>query len=843
TISIELNSLTCQSENFSASRRKRVRINFCQDLESAGINGCVGSEANVSSFKVRYLSAPLSSLNEISLDRVNNVSSNCYPLEFSKTNFLPSVSPLGENSWPLPYEILSYSDENCENLVSTHAGNKAFYFGADENALTISHNENLNIFIENQIQCSNNSDCLNGKVCNALSGVCQSSIGGTCEVAGHCVQGDCSSDTCVCTSNEHCPENNLCLGNICYPTIGGLCLNSTECVYGDCIDLICQTVGYGSTCDENLDCTEGSCLGTSCACVTNASCPENYSCDLTSGSCLGEFGASCLANSDCKKGNCENSVCMPLGEGNSCDTGSDCLSGYCKQIEGQGICRQSSYFFNSSTMATGLGDGGNYILIEKTIGDTHSPSIDSTTDFTISIWFRARSSEGQLLFAMKDSAASQHGAIRAAVHGCPFGLSTVENEICFNINDKDDHRIKNRIKQGITNVDLTDHQWHLFSVTKELNEAGTEVLLSIYIDDTLQAQETIAAEDFPVPESSQIFIGKNMFNNPVHRSFFGELDEFAVWERALSSDEVSSIYQANRESDYRYTISNYTHQGKLKLYLKMNIDLEQQTTNLITYSDYENSWTSSFVGSISNYVSEVTTEMASFKVSNLSQRLEVSPSNITPTAASHASQGSDWPSFTYPASNVIDNDLNTMSHTATGGDAWLKLDLGSNHYISKVEFSNRQDCCQERFRNINLYIGEDSDVFNTNSYDYLSNELHLIAPFTHTGANIPVSDNDYQIFKFQEGIHSTVKTNQTVENQSITTQAPLILGRYVGIDRESDGFGDLTSQTVLQISEFDIFGFEVNKSTTQFLEECSNSVQDLHEEGLNCGGSICSPCP
>ena len=46
----------------------------------------------------------------------------------------------------------------------------------------------------------------------------------------------------------------------------------------------------------------------------------------------------------------------------------------------------------------------------------------------------------------------------------------------------------------------------------------------------------------------------------------------------------------------------------------MNIDLEQQTTNLITYSDYENSWTSSFVGSISNYVSEVTTEMALLKL-------------------------------------------------------------------------------------------------------------------------------------------------------------------------------------------------------------------------------------
>ena len=116
---------------------------------------------------------------------------------------------------------------------------------------------------------------------------------------------------------------------------------------------------------------------------------------------------------------------MPLGEGSFCDIGSDCLSGYCKQTSARASV-VNQVISLTVALATGLGDGGNYILIEKTIGDTHSPSIDSTTDFTISIWFRARSSEGQLLFAMKDSAASQHGAIRAAVHGCPLDFQQLK---------------------------------------------------------------------------------------------------------------------------------------------------------------------------------------------------------------------------------------------------------------------------------------------------------------------------------------------------------------------------------------------------------------------------------
>lgn len=66
----------------------------------------------------------------------------------------------------------------------------------------------------------------------------------------------------------------------------------------------------------------------------------------------------------------------------------------------------------------------------------------------------------------------------------------------------------------------------------------------------------------------------------------------------------------------------------------------------------------------------------------------------------------------YPATNAYDNNINTFAHTGgLGNEHTLEFTLKTPQIISKVELSNRQDCCPERLSNSKLeFIDENNNV-------------------------------------------------------------------------------------------------------------------------------------
>jgi len=50
----------------------------------------------------------------------------------------------------------------------------------------------------------------------------------------------------------------------------------------------------------------------------------------------------------------------------------------------------------------------------------------------------------------------------------------------------------------------------------------------------------------------------------------------------------------------------------------------------------------------------------------------------------------------YPASNMIDDNPNTIGHTMDATDSWVQVGVGADKDIGKVVVINRQDCCGER---------------------------------------------------------------------------------------------------------------------------------------------------
>jgi RHS repeat-associated protein len=76
--------------------------------------------------------------------------------------------------------------------------------------------------------------------------------------------------------------------------------------------------------------------------------------------------------------------------------------------------------------------------------------------------------------------------------------------------------------------------------------------------------------------------------------------------------------------------------------------------------------------------------------------------NITDTylAQMVVTQSSFYSAVTYPSSNMLDNNTNTLSLTNAGADEWVKLDLGSSYAVSSVKVLNRTDCCGDRFNGV-----------------------------------------------------------------------------------------------------------------------------------------------
>lgn len=62
----------------------------------------------------------------------------------------------------------------------------------------------------------------------------------------------------------------------------------------------------------------------------------------------------------------------------------------------------------------------------------------------------------------------------------------------------------------------------------------------------------------------------------------------------------------------------------------------------------------------------------------------------------------------YPASNVLDGNVMTFSHTQAEQGAWLQVRLPKDVLVDTIYIKNRVDCCQERIKNFDVILITDS---------------------------------------------------------------------------------------------------------------------------------------
>lgn len=80
----------------------------------------------------------------------------------------------------------------------------------------------------------------------------------------------------------------------------------------------------------------------------------------------------------------------------------------------------------------------------------------------------------------------------------------------------------------------------------------------------------------------------------------------------------------------------------------------------------------------------------------------------------------DTHSASFPPSNFVDNNDNTMYHSGGNPNPWVMVDLGSEQFIYKVELTNRGDCCRSRIGGLTLQLRN-----NNSTTIYTSNQMML----------------------------------------------------------------------------------------------------------------------
>lgn len=618
-----------------------------------------------------------------------------------------------------------------------------------------------------------------------------------------------------CNSNEACPTNHECVSGECLGSIGASCTNDSSCITGHCESSVCAYIATGSACENS---------------------------------------------SQCLLGNCEDHLCLPKNLGEICFNSDECASGYCETT-----CQQTSLFFNSLAYNnpiddTGEESGDNYLLI-STSQEDNTLGVPANSDFSISLWFKTNMRNKGVLFGQKDISGTPEGQVGLAINGAPYNGFEQANTFRFRLNDKDNDIPSRRISETVDLSDfsltLYDFNWHHLVITRAENLMEGSVTLSIYFDTIEVASTTMSAADFPNPSPQQLFLGAKALYSDVTRSevlddlfFIGEMDEFSIFDSALSSSEVSTLYEDERAHDLRYNFSGYESSAFLKTYLKMNIDPNSEAS-FISYKNSDETFDSTFEGTVKDDLTPdaefapntFINESNSPLVEIYYKELGITSSNFH--CANHA----------YPASNAVDGNLLTFSHSnRVCGTANQFFHFTEIIYLSSVEIIAR-DGADRRLRKLdfNTYaddgVTENFNLFNQTDA-YLNNQEISFAPGTADVDYLQLTEPSSAEFNFVDG-YSSAYLNDEIDTESVIIHqnlSQLINTNKIEITRLSDGYffvapdylptQQIDDQKVLQIAELKAYGLEA-LSYEYLQEDCENGSRDYFETSTDCGGNFC----
>ena len=198
--------------------------------------------------------------------------------------------------------------------------------------------------------------------------------------------------------------------------------------------------------------------------------------------------------------------------------------------------------YDAASDVTGLQFDGidDYILIEENV-------LPDSGDYTISIWVKADSSNvgARTLISQSDTS------------GSPF---------YFGSNSGSDLSGKIKMNQDWKSLESSpfylDNKWHLYTIVNDGTIGDSSIIIdtSLFYVDGIEISSVMGeGKSYPIDE--RFFIG-TMWDSS-GEFFSGAIDDISIWDRKLSSKEISSIYNSGIGLDP--TIDSLDYKGSENL--------------------------------------------------------------------------------------------------------------------------------------------------------------------------------------------------------------------------------------------------------------------------------------
>jgi len=198
--------------------------------------------------------------------------------------------------------------------------------------------------------------------------------------------------------------------------------------------------------------------------------------------------------------------------------------------------------YDAASDVTGLQFDGidDYILIEENV-------LPDSGDYKISIWVKADSSNvgARTLISQSDTS------------GSPF---------YFGSNSGSDLSGKIKMNQDWKSLESSpfylDNKWHLYTIVNDGTIGDSSIIIdtSLFYVDGVEIS-TVMGEGKSYPIDERFFIG-TMWDSS-GEFFSGAIDDISIWDRKLSSKEISSIYNSGIGLDP--TIDSLDYKGSENL--------------------------------------------------------------------------------------------------------------------------------------------------------------------------------------------------------------------------------------------------------------------------------------
>ena len=153
-----------------------------------------------------------------------------------------------------------------------------------------------------------------------------------------------------------------------------------------------------------------------------------------------------------------------------------------------------------------------------------------------------------------------------------------------------------------------------------------------------------------------------------------------------------------------------------------------------------------------------------------------------------ASQSTTY-SASYPASEVIDGDVNSIQHTSNVAGSWVQVDLGADRLVDSVELINRLDGEQNRLSNFRVSVLNAANTVVTSRDYYLTSgsvqgALRWELPQAVTGRKVKVTllglnrDANYLLHLAELNVWG--RTNSSVLSRGLREPIPAaVMSSYV----------------------------------------------------------------